>query len=92
MVADSGVMEASLPETVGVQALLPQDTEAGACRREIAALEGMLRQVRVAQKEAEFQCSMAEMEGEDAQMQKMLSQLFNHPFDHDYPFNYEHVW
>ena len=85
-------MEASLPETPGHQALLPQDTEAGACRREIAALEGMLRQVRVAQKEAEFQCSMAEMEGDDIQMQKMLSQLFNHPLDQDCPFNYKRVW
>ena len=86
--------EADLPEEAGGRARLPRDPEAicdereepvvtaaASCWKEIAEIEGMLRQVQVSQREAEFQCSVAEMEGEDAQvMQKLLNQLSAQPF------------
>lgn len=79
--------DAGLPEGAGGRAAVPWDpkvihAEEGAaattasCWREIAEIESMLRQVRASQREAEFQCSVAEMEGEDAQvMQKLLNKL-----------------
>lgn len=53
-------------------------TKLGAWQESIAQIETVLRQVQLSQKEAEFQCSVAEVEDEEGPMGKLLQSLANY--------------
>ena len=55
-----------------------EDESVRANREGISRLQSLLQQVKLSWKEAEFSCSLAEMEGEEEHMRRLLQLLTNY--------------